>query len=67
MENSYISKEDFSDFSHDYMLKVDVDSIYFGHNSFRKLMDRFGASVKFLLTAERAGFKRQIQADLVYV
>ena len=58
MENSYISKEDFSDFSHDYMLKVDVDSIYFGHNSFRELMDGFGASVKFFVDSRKSRIQK---------
>ena len=43
--SNYITRSDFSNFNHDYMLKVDVDSVYFGHTSLKEVMKGFGDSV----------------------
>ena len=43
---NYIQRSNLKKFNHRYMLKVDVDSVYFGHNSFQELMKGFGGSVK---------------------
>ena len=44
--SNYISKSDFKALNHGIMLKGDVDSIYFGHSSFYKVMRGFGPPVK---------------------
>ena len=51
---NYVSKSDFTKFHHDYMLKVDVDSIYFGHNSFSEVMKGFGGSVKSFVDSRKS-------------
>ena len=51
---NYIRRSDLKEFSHQYMLKVDVDSIYFGYKSLGSLMEGFGVSVKSFVDSRKS-------------
>lgn len=52
--SNYIKKSDLEVFGHHFMLKVDVDSIYFGYHSLGALMQGFGVSVKTFVDSRKS-------------
>ena len=52
--SDYIKKSDLEAFNHQFMLKVDVDSIYFGYKSLGSLMEGFGVSVKAFVDSKKS-------------
>ena len=52
--SNYIRLSDLKVFNHSYLLKVDVDSIYFGYKSLGNLMEGFGVSMKSFVDSRKS-------------